>query len=447
VNLPPWVALLLTLVSLGGYYGVIIALRSKYNLSPELGRKLIHVGMGAVTVWFPWLFRDIWPVALLTGVAVFSLLVVRIFGKNSEAGAVLHSVQRYSGGDLYFPIAVLITFAVAHKEPAFYVIPILVLSLADAGAALVGVRYGQAVYVGADGKKSVEGSFVFFSLAFFAAHLPLLLMTDVGRVESVLIALTLSLLVTLFEAIAWRGLDNLFVPLGSLVLLRIYRELPVESLVLRLAALSLIAIFVIFWHKRTTLQAGALLTAGLVGYASWALGGLDWLLAPLLLFVSYTLLWPQSAARPRDHTVEAVLSVTGAGMAWLIAGRLLGREDFIVPYYMTFCAALTFIGIAWFRDLRPFVTRPSIYFASVGKAFLVMGLPLVLLIPVNNFTVALVTGLTGIAAAFLYDLFIPVRSDYTVSTFPWRRQRIIAGFVSLLGYFVLFGVSVFRELI
>ena len=71
----------------------------------------------------------------------------------------------------------------------------------------------------------------FFAVALLTVHVPLLLWVPaVGRAECLLIAVTLALLAMILEAIAWRGLDNLFVPLGSFVLLKAFIPMPAPAL-------------------------------------------------------------------------------------------------------------------------------------------------------------------------------------------------------------------------
>ena len=62
------------------------------------------------------------------------------------------------------------------------------MTLADAVAALVGITYGKLRYVTGDGFKSAEGSVAFLSIAFLSVHVPLLLFTDVGRAQTLLIS-------------------------------------------------------------------------------------------------------------------------------------------------------------------------------------------------------------------------------------------------------------------
>jgi phytol kinase len=82
-------------------------------------------------------------------------------------------------------------FWLSPDDPLLFVIPMLVLSLADAVAALIGISYGRLRYESTDGIKSAEGSAAFFCAAFFSVHVPLLLFTQVGRAETLLISLVL----------------------------------------------------------------------------------------------------------------------------------------------------------------------------------------------------------------------------------------------------------------
>src|SRR5262249_35079243 len=161
---------------------------------------------------------------------------------------------------------------------------ILLLTLADAVAALIGISYGRLRYATTDGTKSTEGSLAFFLCAFLCVHIPLLLFTGTGRAESLLIALLLAWLATMFEAVAWGGLDNLALPLISYLLLEIYLDMPAHELERRLAITAGLMVFVLLFRFQTTLQGNAVLGAFLVGYISWALGGWHWLMAPLILF-------------------------------------------------------------------------------------------------------------------------------------------------------------------
>src|SRR5262249_18012010 len=150
---------------------------------PEVVRKLLHMGMGLVTLSFPWLFDETWPVIVLAVLSIALLTSARLVaGLKSSLGSVVSGVARASLGEISFPVGVAVLFVLLiHGGAApfdlravLYCIPVLLLTLADAAAALIGITYGRLQYPTADGVKSAEGSVAFFACAFFCTHVPLL---------------------------------------------------------------------------------------------------------------------------------------------------------------------------------------------------------------------------------------------------------------------------------
>jgi MFS family permease len=144
----------------------------------------------------------------------------------------LHAVERTSYGELLFAVSVALLFwlkdghfistTMHHKTPPgqiLYILPILILTLCDAASALIGSRYGRRVFQIEEGKKSVEGVVVFAVTAWLLSLIAFLLLTDIGRGEAVLLAFITAVFGALLEAASWRGLDNLFIPLGLYFLL------------------------------------------------------------------------------------------------------------------------------------------------------------------------------------------------------------------------------------
>jgi phytol kinase len=109
-----------------------------------------------------------------------------------------------------------------------FVIPVLVLTIADAGSAVIGKRYGATRYGSAN--KTLEGSLAFAIVALVCIYVPLAVSGVVGRIETALIASTLALAVTLIEGIARRGRDNLFIPVGTYFILGALLDLDIHGL-------------------------------------------------------------------------------------------------------------------------------------------------------------------------------------------------------------------------
>jgi phytol kinase len=330
----------------------------------ELVRKLVHIPMGLMTLAFPWLFQNPWAVTLLGGLAIAFLLALRLLPSlSTRLGSVLGGVKRRSLGEVYFSLSIVSVFWLADGQPLLFVIPMLILTLADAVAALIGVRYGQIHYSTDEGFKSAEGSLAFFMAAFFSVHIPLLLFSTTGRAETLLIAIIMGLLVMLLEAIAWRGIDNLFIPLGSFLLLQSHLTMPLVGLGIRLVATVALVLLVILWRSRTTLNDSAVLGAALMGYFAWSLGGILWLVPPLIVFLAYPLFvpWIMSPEDPlarrwflsewgpqpgMTHTVLTVLSVCAGGVLWLVWFGVTDTATLLYPYTLAFAGNLVVIGVA-----------------------------------------------------------------------------------------------------
>jgi phytol kinase len=465
--LNPWLAIALVLIILLGLMVALRLVQYYFSPHPEVVRKLLHIPMGLLTLTFPWLFHTSFPVVLLAIFATAWLTLLRIYKPLRQTlGSVLGGVERRSLGELYFSIAVAILFVLSDGNAILFCIPMLILTLADAMAALVGVTYGKLHYAATDGQKSAEGSLAFFTLAFFSTHIPLLLATDTGRAESLLIAVIIGLLVMLLEAIAWLGLDNLFIPLGGFILLKTHLEMDVPALLLRLAITVVLVGLVLLWRQRTTLTDSALLGAIFVGYLSWLLGGWLWLVAPLVLLISYpfliqridqektpltplerqVMIWlptepgsgqegKRSLQWERVHNIYAVLSVVAAGLLWLGLFSIFEQPKFIYPYTLSFAANLAVIGVAGLSPQhywqRSNWLKVAVY---ILKGWLLTVTPLVIIQGWSFTSLAhAIWGLAGVAlAAIAYYLTQPLLHQRPLDTMNWVCRAAYTTVGSLL---------------
>lgn len=210
--------------------------------SPETVRKLFHISMGLVSLTLPFFFSSVWIVIALSLVTIIALLGMRhIDGLKQQFGNVICGVKRRSFGEVYFSIAVALIFCLASDDRVVYSIAILTLTLADSAAAIIGARFGRLRFKLIKDQKSLEGSITFFTIAFLCAYVPLLLFGESEWINALLIALIVSFLLTAIEAAAWRGLDNIFVPMAALFLLRNYAKASVDDLFLHLAMILSLA--------------------------------------------------------------------------------------------------------------------------------------------------------------------------------------------------------------
>jgi len=436
VTVNVWIRMLAVGVAISGLLAALRIWQRRLSPPPELVRKLAHVGIGLVALSLPYLFHSSWPVLVLCGLSLAGMLALRLIGPLKQGlGTVLHSVARSSGGELYFPLSVAVLYLVSRGNVLLFVIPILILTFADAVAALTGGRYGLTHYRATEGEKSMEGSVAFFLVAFLSTHIPLLLLTDIGREKTLLIGLCMGLIAMLLEAIAWRGLDNLFIPLGGFILLKVYLALDERALLWRFCvALGLVTLLQVF-RRHATLNTAGLLSAALFGYVAWALGGWKWLVPPLTLFVFYPLLSPRNEKNTaRIHGIRAVACVVSAGALWLYLSKVLNTSAYFFPFTLTFAAHLAISGTARLRCAYPTRRWPWVLAQSTLLGWLIVFVPYCILIgfPHSTGEQCAIALLAVGAAAYVFNATQPGMEDCPTDGPRWFRQGGIVLVVSAL---------------
>ncbi|MCP5534996.1 MAG: hypothetical protein H7A51_02045 [Akkermansiaceae bacterium] len=318
----PAISILITLACLGG----IILLSSlgvkSGKLSGEMARKAVHVGMGLLCLCFPWLFDSILAVQVMAGIAILTLLVVRLTKLRRSLGPALFSVERLSIGELLFPLAVAWLFTIGWDKPILYAIALLLLTLADTAGALAGTRYGKKMYQTTAATKSLEGSLAFFVTAFLCIALPLYFFADLSIGLILFLSLTISLFTMAVEGASGHGLDNLLIPLGAYLLLDYYIGLEDHVIFLRSVVLMALLGLLLATHRKHTFDGGAILTAMLFGFSAFTLGGVPCLLAALMLFARHIMAQHRMPAEyVVTHSIDVIIVIAIPSLFWLTLGR------------------------------------------------------------------------------------------------------------------------------
>ena len=89
-----------------------------WSWPPELRRKLVHVGMGVVVIWFPWIFDATWPVWTLAALSIAAFCLLRTLSPLQRSfGKVLYGVKRQSWGEFCWPFSVALLFTLTRAQP------------------------------------------------------------------------------------------------------------------------------------------------------------------------------------------------------------------------------------------------------------------------------------------------------------------------------------------
>lgn len=369
------VALQLAIIpaSIGTLLAVMVILKRlsrRLDLSAEVQRKTIHICTGIFAMTFPWLFPDKWPVFILLALTLVVMAVLRMPTlSGSGIGSTLHGVERQSHGDVLLVFAIGAIFLLSDGDPLLYGLPIAVLTLSDAAAALAGSTYGRRFFAVADGAKSLEGVAVFFLVTWILAMSALLLFSAVERESVLVLSLMIAAFGALVEADSWRGYDNLFVPLGVFLLAS-------SGLAMTLSELVGLALFLVV----------AVLVCSVFAIASGisAHTARIYLVAIFLIMVASTMqnailpviaLGAHVAARwfhrcKADFPdLDIVASIAIMSVLWLVGGTIAGSSS--INFY-----GLTFVGLALLlgglaTTSLPVLARVVISFASAAGLVLV----------------------------------------------------------------------------
>jgi phytol kinase len=435
----------LTMLALVAATGTLLGGLRYYQLrcrpDPEVVRKLFHIGGGALGLSLPWIFDDLLPVLLLA-LAVTSLFVaIRVLPRLREGvGQVFLAVERSTVGEFGFLASFCLLFWLARDDKLLYSIPIMMVALADALAALIGQSYGKrALHIAGNGK-TVEGAVTFLLIAFFCVHVPVLLWAETGRLESLLIAINVAAMVMLAEAAAWRGLDNLIIPLGGYMVLKSLLEATSPELAVNLVFLASLGAFMVFWRSRATLGDDALAGAVLWGYVTWSVGGLPWALASLLQLAAYATVTARTPLdRERNLRFPVVLANVAGSIPWLLAYRESADPALFVPFATCFGANVAIIALVRAKFADPALAlRPTLTMSIAAGMLIVVPSMLAAYGPAMSAVLGTAAAFVATAAAAaVFYLIQPAIASLPVNAGRWVRQAIVVGVASLLAFALL----------
>ena len=192
-------------------------LQTNNVLKGEYLRKFVHISVGSFIAFWPWLMS--WWTLRILGLLMITFVItnwhLRIFNYYGK-------VKRHSYGVLLLATAVFLSALLASQK-IFFTIAILQVSLADGLAAIIGTKYGQDWRYKVFGQsKTVIGSMSFWliSLGILGAGM-LVAHNMVGFNNYVWLLVLLPALLTEIENIGVFGIDNLLIPIITVLVLRL----------------------------------------------------------------------------------------------------------------------------------------------------------------------------------------------------------------------------------
>lgn len=435
-----FIRIAMVLGALGALIAVVKVLQSRRIAGDETARKMVHIGMGMICLTFPLLFSATWPVWVLAGLAVIALSALRLVPwMKCGAGTVLHAVNRNTLGEIYFPLGVAAVFTLAKDDPLKFTIPVSLLTFADAAGALVGKRWGRHPYQTLEGQKSIEGSVAVGITAFLCATVPLVI-AQRDLAASLVIGVLIGIFGMVVEAISWRGLDNVFLPLAALAQVSIYLALPMPALALRLPVLLAIIGSACWWHRCPVADSCARLGGALAIYFFWTVGGWTWLIAPLALLGSYLWLMPAPPDDDPPHNMMAMICISSVGLVWAVAQSFTPGTSWLWWFTLGITAHHAMITATRFSQRRGRWSRMTWWAAGTIQAVVVQAAVFALMDRGRSVSVAeMVAGFGCVAlvtACFVMcEQNLPMPADLNVR---WWKQGTTALVASIAGGAMMF---------
>lgn len=333
IPLNPWFGIVLLIVAMAALIAGLRFYQVRFHPDPEWVRKLFHISSGIFALIAPWLFVQDWPVLVVLGLVSIVLFLFRVTRLKNGPGKILSNVSRYSFGEMYFVMSIAILFIfTGSEERVLYSISLIILTLADAIAALIGVRYGQVRYLVPEGEKSIEGSFAFFLVSFLSTHITLFLFFPMDGMANLMISITVSLLATLVESVSWGGKDNLVVPIVSFMMLKFLIAKDIANLLVPLSLALLLFVLLEACRRSRVVCPQAVLGISLISYVSWAIGGIDFLLVLLLHSLSSPIILKSSSELFSGKKIGLFIATYTMSFVWLFLYQQTQSEVFFFAF-------------------------------------------------------------------------------------------------------------------
>lgn len=193
-------------------FGFTDLLYHRFKVDANITRKIVHVCTGLIALTFPVYLQHFWQVAWLC----LSFLLLMAVSERFKWFKSITAIERKSYGSWLFALVVLACFYIQLHEvrTEFFYLPILVLTISDPLAAIVGKRLDYKPLNVFGHKKTVGGSLAFLCSAILILSVVNYFFYTLNGLEIIVMAIA----ATIAELSSTKGLDNLTVP-GIIVIL------------------------------------------------------------------------------------------------------------------------------------------------------------------------------------------------------------------------------------
>jgi uncharacterized protein (TIGR00297 family) len=319
-----------------------------WNIPTLKTRKSVHLLIGIFILIAIYFIQTVYPILIIA--ALFS--IVDWWAIRHRRFRSIH-LDQLSLGTVYYPIAVFIISALLWDVyPLILIISILVLSVSDICAAIIGERYAKTTFTPYKEKKSVPGSAAMFISTLLIVTLIVLFFQDrnFSGLQILGIGFVLAVQATAAELISSRGSDNLSIPLIVALFLYLFWSSGTDYTFQQIVIGTILSLIISVISVRFGfLQQSGAITVILMGGIIFGIGGLRFAVPILVFFFLSSLLsYIKREYKQRflitfekGTTRDLAQTVANGGIATLIVLlTLYFPVDQLFPIYLAaICAA------------------------------------------------------------------------------------------------------------
>ncbi len=192
--------------------GSVEAATRRWKILADDSRRIAHVSSALVAASLP-VFMAFGSVVVLS----VGFIAVMVVAKRMDLFPAVHSVDRSTLGEVYFPLGVALTAALV-PERLPYAYGVLVMGVSDAAASYAGQRHGHLAYRVFSASKTWLGSAVFGATTVVITAVALGL-SGHRALPAAALSAALAIVLTAVEGVSGGGVDNAVLPVAGAALL------------------------------------------------------------------------------------------------------------------------------------------------------------------------------------------------------------------------------------
>ncbi|MGV0624343.1 DUF92 domain-containing protein [Mycolicibacter minnesotensis] len=244
---------------------------------------------------------------------------------------------------------------------------VLVLGLADAGAALVGDRYGRHQVAAGGGVRTMEGSAAFVVIAFAVSWAFCRFGLELNSFMAVSVSLFVAMTTAAVELLVLPAADNLLITPWVALLLHAARDLSTDDALRWLAAIAFGCAIVPFMLRMRWLDTPGALCGGLIAAVAVGLGGWGWIL-PAALFFSLTSVLTAYRRPTRAGGMRTMSQVAvNAGLPVLVPVIGYACTGDPIWYAVSIGGIAAGIADSWASEIGRFSTREPVSLRTLRR--------------------------------------------------------------------------------